>query len=43
MQMHAYSVAIECLERYLSLQPHAEDITRIREQIAYLRAWTDQN
>jgi len=43
MQMHAYAVAIECLERYLSLQPHAEDITRVREQIAYLRAWIDQN
>jgi regulator of sirC expression with transglutaminase-like and TPR domain len=43
MQMHAYNVAIECLERYLSLQPHADDITRIREQIAYLRAWIDQN
>lgn len=43
MQMHAYSVAIECLERYLSLQPHAEDLTRVREQIAYLRAWIDQN
>jgi regulator of sirC expression with transglutaminase-like and TPR domain len=42
-QMHAYSVAIECLERYLSLQPHADDIPRIREQIAYLRAWIDQN
>ena len=43
MQMHAYSVAIECLERYLSLQPHADDLTRVREQIAYLRAWIDQN
>ena len=43
MQMHAYAVAIECLERYLALQPHADDITRVREQIAYLRAWIDQN
>jgi len=43
MQMHAYAVAIECLERYLSLQPHADDLTRVREQIAYLRAWIDQN
>jgi regulator of sirC expression with transglutaminase-like and TPR domain len=43
MQMHAYAVAIECLERYLALQPHADDLTRIREQIAYLRAWIDQN
>jgi len=43
MQMHAYAVAIECLERYLALQPHADDVTRVREQIAYLRAWIDQN
>jgi regulator of sirC expression with transglutaminase-like and TPR domain len=43
MQMHAYAVAIECLERYLALRPHADDLTRIREQIAYLRAWIDQN
>ena len=43
MQMHAYAVAIECLERYLALQPYADDITRIREKIAYLRAWIDQN
>jgi len=43
MQMHAYAVAIECLERYLALQPHADDVARVREQIAYLRAWIDQN
>jgi len=43
MQMHAYAVAIECLQRYLALQPHADDVTRVREQIAYLRAWIDQN
>ncbi len=43
MQMHAYAVAIECLERYLALQPNADDTSRIREQIAYLRAWIDQN
>jgi regulator of sirC expression with transglutaminase-like and TPR domain len=43
MQMHAYAVAIECLERYLALRPHADDLTRIRKQIAYLRAWIDQN
>jgi regulator of sirC expression with transglutaminase-like and TPR domain len=43
MQMHAYAVAIECLERYVALQPHADDITRVREQIAYLSAWIDQN
>lgn len=43
MQMHVYSLAIECLERYLALAPHAEDQTRVREQIVYLRAWMDQN
>ena len=43
VQMHAYALAIECFERYLDLMPHAEDRGRIREQIAYLRAWMDQN
>jgi regulator of sirC expression with transglutaminase-like and TPR domain len=43
VQMHAYGQAIECFERYLELMPHAEDRGRIREQIAYLRAWMDQN
>jgi regulator of sirC expression with transglutaminase-like and TPR domain len=43
MQMHVYTLAIECLERYLALAPHAEDQTRVREQIVYLRAWMDQN
>lgn len=43
MQMHAYALAIECLERYLALTPHAGDAGRIREQIAYLRAWMEQN
>ena len=42
-QMHAYQAAIECFERYLALMPYAEDHTRIREQIAYLRAWLQQN
>jgi regulator of sirC expression with transglutaminase-like and TPR domain len=42
-QMHAYEVAIDCFERYLALMPHAEDQARIREQIAYLRAWFEQN
>jgi regulator of sirC expression with transglutaminase-like and TPR domain len=42
-QMHAYQAAIECFERYLALMPHAEDRVRIREQIAYLRAWLQQN
>ena len=41
--MHSYTQAIECFERYLELMPHAEDRNRIREQIAYLRAWMDQN
>lgn len=43
MQMHAYSQAIELFERYLILTPSADDRTRVREQIAYLRAWLDQN
>ena len=43
MQMHAYQQAIDFFERYLELTPHAEDSARIREQIAYLRAWMDQN
>jgi regulator of sirC expression with transglutaminase-like and TPR domain len=43
MQMHAYSQAIELFERYLTLTPSADDRSRVREQIAYLRAWLDQN
>lgn len=43
MQMHVYDLAIECLERYLALAPTADDQIRVREQIAYLRAWMDQN
>lgn len=43
VQMHAYQQAIECFERYLALMPHAEDLTRVREQIGYLRAWLEQN
>ena len=43
MQMHAYTQAIEFFERYLELSPHAEDGHRVRQQIAYLRAWMDQN
>ena len=43
MQMHAYGQAIGFFERYLELTPHAEDGARIREQIAYLRAWMEQN
>ena len=43
MQMHAYAQAIECFERYLELMPHADDCHRVREQIAWLRAWMEQN
>jgi regulator of sirC expression with transglutaminase-like and TPR domain len=43
MQMHAYRQAIELFERYLLLMPSADDRSRVREQIAYLRAWLDQN
>lgn len=43
MQMHTYAIAIDCLERYLALMPQADDRHRVREQIAYLRAWIDQN
>jgi regulator of sirC expression with transglutaminase-like and TPR domain len=43
MQMHAYAQAIELFERYLTLTPSADDRSRVREQIAYLRAWLDQN
>jgi regulator of sirC expression with transglutaminase-like and TPR domain len=43
MQMHAYAQAIAFFERYLELVPHAEDRHRVREQIAWLRAWLDQN
>ncbi|MEK6376123.1 MAG: tetratricopeptide repeat protein [Acidobacteriota bacterium] len=43
VQMHAYREAIECLERYLALVPHADDVMRVREQIVWLRAWFEQN
>jgi len=43
MQMHTYALAIDCLERYLELMPHADDRNVVREQIAYLRAWIEQN
>ncbi|HEV8436260.1 MAG TPA: tetratricopeptide repeat protein [Thermoanaerobaculia bacterium] len=43
MQMHTYALAIECLERYLDLMPHADDRNVVREQIMYLRAWIEQN
>lgn len=43
MQLHGYAQAIELFERYLTLMPSADDRGRVREQIAYLRAWLDQN
>ncbi len=43
VQLHAYHDAIDCLERYLALVPHADDTARVREQIAWLRAWFEQN
>jgi regulator of sirC expression with transglutaminase-like and TPR domain len=43
VQMHAYGQAIEYFERYLNAAPYADDGTRIREQVAYLRAWLEQN
>jgi regulator of sirC expression with transglutaminase-like and TPR domain len=43
MQMHAYRQAIELFERYLLLMPSADDRSRVRDEIAYLRAWLDQN
>jgi regulator of sirC expression with transglutaminase-like and TPR domain len=43
VQMHAYREAIECFERYLAIKPHGDDRGRVREQIAYLRAWLDHN
>lgn len=43
MQLHAYAQAIALFERYLALMPSADDRSRVSEQIAYLRAWLDQN
>ena len=43
VQMHAYAEAVALLERYLTLRPHADDTARVREQIAWLRAWFEQN
>jgi regulator of sirC expression with transglutaminase-like and TPR domain len=43
VQMHSYRQAIELFERYLALSPSADDRSRVREQIAYLQAWLDQN
>ena len=43
VQMHAYAEAVALLERYLALMPHADDTARVREQIAWLKAWFEQN
>jgi regulator of sirC expression with transglutaminase-like and TPR domain len=43
MQLHAYAEAIALFERYLQLMPYAEDQKRVRDEIAWLRAWLDQN
>ncbi|HEY6842979.1 MAG TPA: tetratricopeptide repeat protein [Thermoanaerobaculia bacterium] len=43
VQMHQYRAAIEWFERYLALMPHGGDVSRVREQIAWLRAWLEQN
>jgi regulator of sirC expression with transglutaminase-like and TPR domain len=43
VQMHEYRAAIELFERYVALMPHGGDIARVREQIAWLRAWLEQN
>lgn len=43
MQLHAYAEAISLFERYLALMPHADDRSRVRERIAWLRGWLDQN
>ena len=43
VQLIANAANFPYLERYLALQPHADDIPRVRERLAYLRAWIDQN
>jgi regulator of sirC expression with transglutaminase-like and TPR domain len=43
MQLHSYRQAIDLFERYLVLVPSADDTARVREQVAYLRAWLEQN
>jgi regulator of sirC expression with transglutaminase-like and TPR domain len=42
-QLHAYGEAVTLFERYLALMPHPEDEGRVRAQIAWLRAWLEQN
>lgn len=43
MKLHAYGTAIDCLQRYLALAPAGEESLRARGQIAYLRAWFEEN
>jgi len=45
MQMHQYDDAIHFLERYLATVSYAdaEELARVREQVAYLRGWLQQN
>lgn len=43
MQLHAYQQAIDLFERYLTIAPTADDRSRVREQVLYLRAWLGEN
>lgn len=43
IQLHRYEDGIASLERYIQLMPHAEDVSRVREEIGWLRAWIDTN
>ena len=43
MELHRYDEAIRCLERYLAAMPSADDRTRVRDEIDWLRGWTSNN
>ena len=43
MQTHRYGDALESLERYLALMPHAEDRAAISEHIAVIKSWLIRN
>lgn len=43
MELHRYDEAILCLEKYLAAMPSAEDRTRVRDEIDWLRGWTSDN
>ncbi|MFN2441337.1 MAG: SirB1 family protein [Thermoanaerobaculia bacterium] len=43
MELHRYDEAILCLEKYLAAMPSAEDRTRVRDEIEWLRGWTSDN